>query len=490
MLNTSSQFTVAQTGEPINETGAGMPKATRPAQIHTIFNRASRGLLRHLLDPTNNIPDVSWRTLSGFPTAGSVTDKTAFIEAYIKGVFAAEWPEPAKPAELAAGADDRTRIAHEREMAAYKKAQRLYNTQYQPSLTYFTEQVLKAWPGYKETVSDSDFKEGLPKPILPEDYPRYAQSLFWYLTEARGENKQRLAQTAHDLRTTSLKEIQSEWIKTFPSSVTSQHLQSCDDLFLDEPIPDDTPKDSRHPDPAVKTHAEIIATGLTADDKGWTLRRINSQKAAMYYGNTERTADGTPKQNASPLCFTWSGERKINFSTYATDLLMIARDDGSVVRFLCVNESMYNDMRDNSIDLKQIFQEFPALDQTIGTLILRALQTSIDRKDVHAFYMLLQSIEDVQEWKDAATPLAVELIPTALQISISAENKSKRYGADFRGILYAVKHVPEWKGAAWEGFGRKARPESQEIMIDILGPMPDFDDRIPTAITIHSLTHS
>jgi hypothetical protein len=192
-----------------------------------------------------------------------------------------------------------------------------------------------------------------------------------------------------------------------------------------------------------------------------------------------------------------------------------------------IENTMYNDMRDKPIDLKQIFQEFPALDQAIGPLILTTLQASINRNDEHAFYKLLETIKgvsewrdttkplavklipttlrtqidwthnvrdlcflarllqfikSVSEWKDEATPLAVELIPAALQIL----NGSSGYV--FCRLLKSINGVPEWNHAAWAGFGRNASPETQAIMIDILGPMPDFGTLAPA--TAEALTHS
>lgn len=480
------------------------------AFVYPVFlNKPARGMLSAISDSRNNlfpghikgqVPAISdaWTVASAQHRLIDISppfQQAALIE-HIATCFKNEWPAVVLPDE---------EEAMVREIEAARKAKNIRDKWYGPSLRYFTEQCLRAWPMENGSLR----REG---GIFPEDYPGYAQSLVWYLLEAEDAEGNRRCLGPHDLNALTLQAIQEDWSAAFPSAVTSDFLQKCDNHFLDSLIPDDTDKEDRHPDTeSAIHHAEICGTGFMDDgETTWTLRRINSKEAAMAYGNP------SGKTNGSALCFTWSGSRENHFSTYREDLLMISTDDAKSCYFMNLREAMFTDLHDRATDLDFLIDKFPGLDTAVGASISGALgyMTRSERYGgyvflhvvkntplqefcspaaeeylgflmrsfasqynlsgypiLHEVARVLDAARDVPAWEDVCTPFVEKDLPFMMVVA--------NQGNGFKQVVRSVKGVPVWEKVIRELNHQYLPHDCLAFIKGVLGP--DEEDDLPVS---------
>jgi|GEM_PF-6126068 len=365
-------------------------KFKKGAPLSFLFNHAS---LITLLKYAGR-QDLLWRDIAGKEDMGPDHPvlRVLLFAQHVHKVFDKEWPEPEEPQPIENAGDlpDGERIAHERHVHDYRRAKRIRDTKYQIAQKWFVRQATLAWPGRKDDARP-EVQVSLPDAILPEDYPRYAKTLRWYLSDVK-ESKDVLS----DLKGETLHSLQVKYNQAFPSRVTSQHLQDCDNRFVNIPIPDHTAPQERHPLLNVTTHAEILGTGIMHDGKRtWTLRQINSKQAAMAYGNPSGTVNG------SSLCFTWDGEREDEnqYSAYRSGLWMLAADDGSESYFIDLTDSsthldenaIIKNMDDEPVNLYDTLDRFLGSEEAIAKGIPVLLESLMH---------VARAVEDYSDWEE------------------------------------------------------------------------------------------
>lgn len=347
------------------------------------------------------------------------------------------WPEPVAPVEPEAGAKTSTQIAYRNKSKAYKQALDRYTRIRPHVMAWFTDQVVKSFPGRKDSVSDPRIKDSLPEEILIEDWVDGVKALSWYMGAYKDPQTNKHL-TLDQLRQTDLHSIIERYKDTFRTEVTSDRLNACDQQFLDKAIDGDIPDEDRHPDTDnVTTHAEILETGRCDDGTEWRLYRLGTKKAAQAYGNP------TGKSQDAHLCFAYSDEKGNHFSSYRDDLLMLIRVDGKDSRFIHIREGQYMDITDTPVAREEIFTTYPGSIEAIGATIGQALQRCIDTQGWDEFRWMLGAVKGVEAWEEAATPLAVTHIPTTLQRHIDTQD-----WLEFRWMLLEVKGVAAWEEGA------------------------------------------